>query len=180
MNSYIINKVGILANQVSVNGDRFFSDIVSAEDLYRRLNLGYAKFFKMDTLCKWALLGAECVMKNGDSYVYEGLDKTKIAVVLMTNNGCMDVDKRYWETTKTIPSPALFVYTLPNIMLGEICIRHGFKGEQLSLVSDTYNQEEINFWVDDLIKNRGMAACLMGWVDVKEDEVRVEMNWVAR
>lgn len=180
MSSYIINKLSISANQVSVNGNTVLSDVLNAEDLYRSLNLGYAKFFKMDTLCKWAILGAEYVMKKGDSYVYEGLDKTKIAVILMTKNGCIDVDKRYWETTKTIPSPALFVYTLPNIMLGEICIKHGFKGEQLSLVSDGYNKEEINFWVDDLIKNRGMTACLMGWVDVKDHEVHVEMNWVTR
>ena len=31
-------------------------------------------------------------------------------------------------------SPALFVYTLPNIVIGEICIRHHFKGENAFFV----------------------------------------------
>lgn len=134
----------------------------------------------MDVLCKWAWLSAEILLKKGERFVYDDLDKTKIAVVLMTGNGCLDVDKKYIETVATIPSPALFVYTLPNIMLGEICIRHGFKGEQACLVSDNFDCNELYFWVNDLLQNRGMDACLCGWVDAVSGKHDTCMFWVTK
>lgn len=109
------------------------------ENFYRGLQYSYPKFFKMDVLCKWAWLGAEALLNNTDKFVYEGIDKNKIAVVLATAHGCLDVDKKYQQSIQSIPSPALFVYTLSNIMLGEICIRHGFKGEQACLINDEFD-----------------------------------------
>ena len=70
------------------------------------------------------------------------LDTNKVAVVLATAHGCIDVDKKYLDTIELSLAPHCFVYTLPNIMLGEICIRHGFKGEQLCMVDGkTFNAE---------------------------------------
>lgn len=152
----------------------------SAEDIYRGLGYSYPKFFKMDLLCKWAWLGAEALLKQEDGFRYDGCDKEKIAVVLMTRNGCLTVDKKYQESIASIASPALFVYTLPNIMLGEICIRHGFKGEQLCMVQESFNTAELSFWVSDLLKNRGMEHCLAGWVDATEDKQEVQLFWVSK
>lgn len=151
----------------------------SPEEVYRALGLTYPKFFKMDLLSKWAWLGAEVLLKTADGMRYDGLDKEKIAVTLASRNGCLSVDKRYKESMQTIASPALFVYTLPNIMLGEICIRHGFKGEQLCLMQDSFNREELNFWTDDLFKNRSMEHCLSGWIDATEDRHEVYLSWTS-
>jgi hypothetical protein len=65
-------------------------------------------------------------------------------------------------------------------MLGEICIRHGFKGEQLCMVSERFDAEEISFWVSDLLEKRGMDACLCGWVDAEGDQKDVCMVWVSK
>lgn len=166
------------------NGDVFFHDeyasVKEPQELYRMLSLSYMKFFKMDLLCKWAWLGAETLLSSGDENIYKGIDKSKIAVVLMTSYGCLDVDKKYKATMSEIPSPALFVYTLPNIMLGEICIRHGFKGEQLCLVSETFDAEELHFWVSDLLNNRGMEACIFGWADAYDNNKDICMFWATK
>ncbi len=148
--------------------------------LYRALQCNYPKFFKMDLISKWVWLGAEVLLKQAAGVVYDGIDKTKIAIVLQTNHGCLDVDKKYSETLATIPSPALFVYTLPNIMLGEICIRHGFKGEQACVVSDGFDAKEMEFWVNDLLNNRGMEACLCGWVDATANNHELSLYWVSK
>lgn len=151
------------------------------EEAYRMLQSQYPKFFKMDTLCKWAWIGTEYLLQSeGGKFLYEGIDKTKVAVVLMTNHGCLDVDKKYLHSTLSIASPALFVYTLPNIMLGELCIRHGFKGEQACLVSERFDSDELHFWVADLLLNRGMEACLCGWVDVLANEKDVCLFWITK
>ena len=124
------------------------------EMLYDAMKCAYPKFYKMDRLCKWAWVGAEGMFSGNG--LYDGLDKNKIALVLSTSHGCMEADKKY-QSTIAMPSPALFVYTLPNIMLGEICIRHGFKGEQLCTVSEQFDAEEMFFNVKGVL-DRGMDA----------------------
>jgi hypothetical protein len=148
------------------------------EQLYTDLQCSYPKFYKMDKLSKWAWAGTEYLF-SGNDILYKDIDKNKIAVVLATSYGCLDVDKRYYDTI-SVPSPALFVYTLPNIMMGEICIRHGFKGEQLCMVADNFDAGEMHFTVDDLLNNKGMEACLCGWVDAFEEEHDVCLFWVTK
>lgn len=147
-------------------------------DMYRALRCSYAKFFKMDKLCKWAWLGAEALVKDtAGNWLYEGLDKRNIAVVIATKDGCLEVDHRYADSMQDIPSPALFVYTLPNIMLGEICIRHGFTGEQLCEVQDEFDVDNMLFWVHDLLTQRGASHCLFGWADAAGDQHQVTLFW---
>ena len=153
-------------------------EVTHPDELYRHIGSVYPKYFKMDILCKWAWLAAECLLTLSDSSLYNGLDKSKIAVVLATSQGCIEVDKKYKETIATIPSPALFVYTLPNIMLGEICIRHGFKGEQACVVSEQFDSSELQFWVNDLLEKRGMEACLCGWIDITTNTQDILLLWV--
>lgn len=133
----------------------------------------------MDLLCKWAWLGAEYLLAPGQ---HEKADRWKVAVVVGTAHGCADVDKKYIATVADFPSPALFVYTLPNIMLGEICIRYGFKGEQLCLVNESFEQctEEIEFWVNDLLQHRAMEACICGWADAVGDGYDVCMFYITK
>ena len=178
----IDSRIHISNKGVSKNGNILIADVTIAEpqDVYRALGYSYMKFFKMDLLCKWAWLGAELLLTENGSSVYKGIDKSKIAVVLMTSHGCLDVDKKYKASMSDIPSPALFVYTLPNIMLGEICIRHGFKGEQLCLVDKQFNAQELQFWVSDLLENRGMEACLCGWADAYDTHKEISMFWVTK
>ncbi|MCB0700006.1 MAG: hypothetical protein KDC11_09165 [Chitinophagaceae bacterium] len=168
----------------SKNGEPFFAEeyaqMKQPQELYRALSYNYMKFFKMDVLCKWAWLGAEALLNNTDYSLYEGMDMSKVGVVLVTSSGCIDVDKKYEESRGEIPSPALFVYTLPNIMLGEVCIRHGFKGEQLCLVSEKFDAEEIHFWVNDLFEYKGMEACLCGWADAYDEHKDICFFWVTK
>lgn len=180
MSNRIAHWVRITNNTALHDGNAIPAVAATPEDVYRQLQYNYIRFFKMDVLCKWAWLGAETILKNDGSYVFDNLDKTKVGLVLFTGNGCLEVDKKYNETIAEIASPALFVYTLPNIMLGEICIKYGFKGEQASLVSPSFNATELHFWVNDLLANRSMDACLCGWVDATETGHDVCLFWVAK
>ncbi len=152
--------------------------LAEPEDLYRSLQCNYLKFFKMDKLCKWAWIGAECLLTNSNNTTGKP-DPNKVAIVLGTTHGCIDVDKRYNESLP-MASPALFVYTLPNIMLGEICIRQGFKGEQLCTVNEEFDIPGLCFSVQDIMTHNDMDACLCGWVDVTEDRHDVCLFWVTK
>jgi hypothetical protein len=171
-NWVIINDGAVSRNNILVNK----YENLTPELLYKDLNCNYPKFFKMDKLCKWAIVAAECLFSGGNT-IYNDINNIKVAVALSTNHGCLDIDKKYYDTIK-VPSPALFVYTLPNIMLGELCIRHGFKGEQVCIVSGQFDATELYFAVQGFLKNSGMDACLCGWVDVTGEQYDVFLLWV--
>jgi hypothetical protein len=146
--------------------------------LYQQLGFRYPKFFKMDGLSKLAWLAAEVLLiEPAGSARYEGLEKSRIALMLATTDGCLDVDHRFKASMDEIPSPALFVYTLPNIMLGEICIRHGFTGEQLCLTMDDFDAEEILAQLQDLVQHRGITHCLFGKVDAAAGRQEAILFW---
>jgi hypothetical protein len=89
-----------------------------------------------------------------------------IGVVLANANSSLDTDMRYYETVKDIPSPALFVYTLPNIVIGEICIRQHFEGENAFFIFDEFDAGFIEQYVSGLINNNILQACVCGWVEL--------------
>jgi hypothetical protein len=131
---------------------------------YRNFELQYPKFYKMDSLSKLGWLANEVLLKGG-------FEKTKympedIGIVLSNANSSLDTDIKYYETTKTIASPAQFVYTLPNIVIGEISIRHNFKGENAFFIFNEFEARFIEQYVSNLINNNILQCCICGWVDV--------------
>ena len=61
-------------------------------------------------------------------------------MVFANSNSSLDVDIKHnasiADKEKYFPKPAVFVYTLPNIMLGELSIRHLLRGENIFFVSE--------------------------------------------
>jgi hypothetical protein len=141
--------------------------------LYRSLGIQYPKFFKMDPLSKVAFLTATLTIPDPIE-----VDNNKVATIITTTNGCITVDKQFQESMQHIASPALFVYTLPNIMLGEICIKYGFKGEQTCLIAKPKPWHILVDYITDLIQHQGTQACLCGYVDVTNAHQEASLFWV--
>src|SRR5579872_5736342 len=131
---------------------------------YQQYGAQYPKFYKMDHLSKLGWLAAEVLMGNG--FRGKGYLPEEVAVVLSNASSSLDTDYRYFGSLAAVPSPALFVYTLPNIMIGEICIRHQLKGENAFFVFDSFDAAFIGDYVNDLLGTGKARACISGWVDV--------------
>jgi hypothetical protein len=145
---------------------------------YQHFGFQYPKFYKMDHLGKLGWLAAELLLSKGfNPGLYQPED---IAVVLSNSNASLDTDYKYMETVKEIPSPAVFVYTLPNIMIGEICIRHKFKGENAFFVFESFDAGFIHQYVRDLMENATARACICGWVDVLGAEYKAVLFLVEK
>jgi hypothetical protein len=131
---------------------------------YRHFDLQYPKFFKMDNLSKLGWLANEILLQG--SFDREKFKAEDVGIVLSNANSSLDTDKRYYETTKTMASPALFVYTLPNIVIGEMSIRYNFKGENAFFIFEEFDAAFIEQYVSNLINNNILQCCICGWVDV--------------
>jgi hypothetical protein len=104
----------------------------------------------------------------------------QVGTVLMNANASLDMDLKYYESIKNVPSPSLFVYTLPNIVAGEICIRHHFKGENAFFVLPNFDAAFLKQQVDYLLNNNILQACICGWVDVLEQNYKATLFLVEK
>lgn len=132
-------------------------------DLYNALHLNYPKFFKMDNLCKTIFLATEVLLK--DISLLNKYKPEELGVVFSNANSSLDADIRYYHNSLQAPSPALFVYTLPNVAVGELCIRQGIKGETACFVFDIFDPAFQAWYTDTLIDDCNIKACISGWAD---------------
>jgi hypothetical protein len=147
-------------------------------DMYKHTATNYPKFYKMDKLCKLGFLAGELLLKDPD--VFDGYDKDEIAIVLYNANASLEADQQYFNSVSEIPSPALFIYTLPNILIGELCIRHGIKGENIFFLQETFQPKSMVDYVGMLLSQDIAQACLCGWVDLLGEEYKACLMWVEK
>lgn len=141
--------------------------------VYQHTDVQYPKFYKMDNLSKLGWLACELLLRQG--FRRTDYRPEEVAVVLSNANASLDTDYKYFATVKDIPSPAVFVYTLPNIMIGEICIRHQFKGEHAFFVFESFNAAFLAQYVHGLMEKGSARACICGWVDVLGEEYKAAL-----
>lgn len=170
-------------NQIHLNGRLLWATqpallATFLQSAYHQFGFQYPKFYKMDQLGKMGWLAAELLLSEGFSAAdYRPED---VAVVISNANSSLDTDYKYFATVGDIPSPALFVYTLPNIMIGEICIRHQFKGENAFFIRETFDAGFIVDYVRDLMESGNARACICGWVDVLGEDYSAALFLIER
>jgi hypothetical protein len=130
----------------------------------------------MDSPSKLGFLTSEVLLN--DFPLAEKYAPEEIGVVLFNANSSLDTDKKYFRTVSDIASPSLFVYTLPNIVIGEICIRNKIKGENHFFISKAFDPELFCGIVENLFETGAVKACLCGWVDWLDDEYKAWMMLV--
>ena len=86
-------------------------------------------------------------------------------MVLQNTESSLATDRNYAETLKTIPSPALFVYTLPNIVMGEMAIKYKFKGENTFFVSPLFNAKQLMEYSHILFQDNIAELAIVGFID---------------
>jgi hypothetical protein len=141
--------------------------------VYRHCEIQYPKFHKMDYLCKLGWLASEILLQ--ECFEREKYKPEDIGIVLSNASSSLDTDIKYYETTKTMASPAQFVYTLPNIVIGEISIRQQFKGENAFFIFNSFEAGFIQQYVSNLINSNILQCCICGWVDVLNDKYKATL-----
>lgn len=169
----IISYAHIKHNQVSVNGEIVFQTNTNyslpefLSEAYKSLGISYPKFHKMDLQCKLGFLCTEFALKETDFLADN--DLTKTAIILSNAASSLDTDKIHQNSiadkSNYFPSPAVFVYTLPNITIGELAIKHKITGENAFFVSEQFDANLLVSYTESLFSDNTNAA-IVGWVEV--------------
>lgn len=175
---YIKSWISLKNGNIRLNDEQFFSNLEEKDlnkflkSVYRHLKMDYNKFFKMDALSKLAFLATEIL------FWHHRPDK-ETALVLSNSASSLETDIKFWRSMKEFPSPSLFVYTLPNILLGEISIRHGLNSENMFFISPQFDASLINAYTTRLLEEGKNPEALCGWIDLHNDEYDVFLCHIA-
>jgi hypothetical protein len=186
--AHIVKECTIENKKVSINGSVVF-DGTEHEDFaafiraaFKSVSALYMKFSKMDDLCKLGLTAAEFLL-NGEniSGKYEPRD---VSMLLANRYSSLDTDIVHQHIIDVKdpyqPSPAVFVYTLANIVMGEICIRHKLQGENLFFVTENRDKKQLLEQVGILFSTSKTKACIAGWIDYLNGEYYARLFWIEK
>lgn len=172
----LLNGAQVLSFDPTASGDH------KLEFAYRSLNVAYPKFFKMDAQSKLGWLSAEYLCEEGK--LYHSAESKDVALVLSNRKSSLDTDEHYQESLSNeeefLPSPAVFVYTLANIVAGEICIRHSIKGENNFLISESFDAAVLVNYVNILFEEELCQQCLVGWVEAYQGTIKSVFAFVEK
>ena len=162
--------VSIMPDGVVVDGNQLATEKGGSAlltEVYRAHVNDYPKFFKMDGLSKLGFLASELLLNHLEEERF--VPREDRAVVLFNRSGSIEADRHYQSTTSDaenfFPSPSVFVYTLPNIVTGEIAIRNKYLGETSFFVLDHEDTSKMQQLIEATLTDGCTQSVLTGWVD---------------
>lgn len=173
----------IHAGTVKVNDKVVFDGATVETDflkgLYQFLEMNYPKFFKMDNLSKLGVLGVELLKKEDLSLT--NLEDDELGMVFQSEKGCLESDLQHQERVNNqSPSPAVFVYTLANIVIGEISIRNKWFGESIFFIEKESELSALISYSKSLILTGKSSCCLVGVIESFNDQHELVMALITR
>lgn len=141
--------------------------------LYKEKVGNYPKFHKMDGLSQLGFLAAELLFAAAEM-TPPGHVSEHTTVVLVGRTGSLAADRRYQDTIQRreayFPSPAVFVYTLPNIVTGEVAIRHRIHGETAFYLLEEKNESHILQLLSTALCDAEASGVMGGWLEYEGAE----------
>lgn len=142
--------------------------------LYKQMIGNYPKFYKMDGLSRLGFVASE-ILLNAE----KGETDKERAIIFFNHSSSIASDRNYKESIKDkdnyFPSPSIFVYTLPNIVTGEIAIRNHFHGETSFFILPDKDERMMEEILQASCRDAQSKSFLTGWIDY-EDERHFEAD----
>jgi len=139
-------------------------------EIYKEKIGSYPKFYKMDKLSQLGLVAGELLLSQENPRREPCSDR---AVVLFNHSSSICVDCEYEQSIALgndyYPSPSLFVYTLPNIVCGEIALRHGYHAETSFYIMNSKDEMMMNKVIESTFADKTLLSIVTGWVDYQDE-----------
>lgn len=170
---YISHTIRITATDIELDHKRI-PNIPTGKNrltyLYKTFIKDYPKFYKMDGVCKLGLIAADLLL----STLAPTENISDSAIILLGSTGCLATDRQYQQTIQDqqrfFPSPAIFVYTLPNIVTGEIAIRHKIYGETAYYAIPNFDKQLFHQIITSTFDDRETNKIIGGWIQYDDEE----------
>ncbi len=136
--------------------------------LYKQMIGNYPKFYKMDGLSRLGFVASE-ILLNAE----KGETDKERAIIFFNHSSSIASDRNYKESINDkdnyFPSPSIFVYTLPNIVTGEIAIRNHFQGETSFFILPDKDERLMEEILQASCRDDQSKSFLTGWIDYEDE-----------
>lgn len=136
--------------------------------LYKQMIGNYPKFYKMDGLSRLGFVASE-ILLNAE----KGETDKERAIIFFNHSSSIASDRNYKESINDkdnyFPSPSIFVYTLPNIVTGEIAIRNHFHGETSFFILPNKDERMMEEILQASCRDDQSKSFLTGWIDYEDE-----------
>lgn len=136
--------------------------------LYKQMIGDYPKFYKMDGLSRLGFVASE-ILLNAE----KGETDKERAIIFFNHSSSIASDRNYKESINDknnyFPSPSIFVYTLPNIVTGEIAIRNHFHGETSFFILPDKDERLMEEILQASCRDAQSKSFLTGWIDYEDE-----------
>ncbi|NLV51671.1 MAG: 3-oxoacyl-ACP synthase [Bacteroidales bacterium] len=181
----VTHSVNITPHSVIVDEKQIETDIAAGNilaEVYKRHIGSYPKFYKMDRLSQLGFVASELLLNQEHPRLQHCADR---AVVLFNHTSSLWVDREYARSIVLgddyFPSPSLFVYTLPNIVCGEIAVRNGYHAETSFYILPFKNEDMMHRVLTSTFLDHSIQSILAGWIDyVDESHFEAELKLIVK
>jgi 3-oxoacyl-[acyl-carrier-protein] synthase-1 len=139
-------------------------------NIYKQYIGNYPRFYKMDLLSRLGFIASELLLANEGKERFAECDDR--AVILFNHSSSIHADRAYLASISDpddyYPSPSLFVYTLPNIVAGEIAIRNHYHGETSFYILPRRDEAVISQVQQAAFRDADTKSILTGWLDCED------------
>ena len=139
-------------------------------EIFKKFLADGSRFFKMDLYSRLAYVATSLLAKDS----LEGCDSEEVALVVFTQNGSVLADRKHLSTFSNpeefFPSPAVFINTLPNVVLGEIAVKNTIKGETTLVLLPGRDESAMNRIIDATLAATKPAVMICGWIDCDAED----------
>ena len=147
--------------------------------LYKQMIGDYPKFYKMDGLSRLGFVASEILLnaEKGETEEERKEEERKNleerAIIFFNHSSSIASDRNYKESINDkdnyFPSPSIFVYTLPNIVTGEIAIRNHFQGETSFFILPDKDEKMMEEILQASCRDGQSKSFLTGWIDYENE-----------
>ena len=184
--------------RTAMNGGLFINKNVSVcntgdskeflNGLYRSLEIRYPKFHKMDLLCKGGIIAMhqligspEDDLRNieSDGLCGKRFSKAELentALVFLNSSSSKAADDEFFKGISDenfYPSPSVFVYTLPSVVIVEVSILYKFYGEGTFFIADKLCGDRLLPYIKRLFTEGATSRLILCWDEVTEDKCQI-------
>lgn len=156
-------EVRLVAEYTLPSSEQPFSEFIRSE--FKSFGESNMKFYKMSDMCKALYVAVEHLL-NIESF--NEIEPLRRAVVLANRSASLDADIVHQQIINKhlteSASPAAFVYTLANVAIGEICIRHKVQGENIFFV-EAEDSGLAERYATNLIEHNHADGVICGWCE---------------
>lgn len=168
------HEVRITTTQASVDGNILATNKQGKElltELYKQRIDDYPRYYKMDGLSQLGFIASELLLQSEGKKRF--MATANRGILLFNRSSSVSSDRRYYASIRNreafYPTPSGFVYTLPNIVTGEIAIRNHYHGETSFYILSGPNAVLQQAILQATFRDSSLNSVLSGWLDYTDD-----------